>query len=413
MSPTEKTTTVDLEASAVEDKKFNIKDLIHVEQRGIEPVPVDAREQPSTFANFTMWFSANMVVTSFSLGTLAKFVFYLGFWDSFAAILLFNIMGILPVAFFSTFGPKFGMRQMVITRYSFGYYGTMFIGLLNIFACIGWSAVNVVVGGEVINAINSNVPVGAGIAIIAFLTTIVALFGYNYIHLYEKYAYIPMTAIFLVIFGMSVKYWDTSAPLGTGSEEAASVLSFGSSVFGFAVGWTAYAADYNCQQPFNASSVRIFFLTAAGLFIPLVFVEVLGLGVASAIANNQAYADSVGVGGLLAAVLAPLGGFGSFLMVLLALSIIANNVPNDYSLGLTVQIFGPIFEKVARYWWTLIGAVVYIAIAIPSVGRFNETLTNFLLIVAYWLAPYSCIMALEHLVFRKAKWPIELKYFGK
>jgi purine-cytosine permease-like protein len=45
-----------------------------------------------------------------------------------------------------------------------------------------------------------------------------------------------------------------------------------------------------------------------------------------------AYASG-SVGGLLGAVLAPVGGFGKFCLVLLALSIVANNIPNNYSVN--------------------------------------------------------------------------------
>jgi purine-cytosine permease-like protein len=43
-----------------------------------------------------------------------------------------------------------------------------------------------------------------------------------------------------------------------------------------------------------------------------------------------AYANG-SVGGLIGAVLAPAGGFGKFCLVLLAFSIVANNIPNNYS----------------------------------------------------------------------------------
>ena len=39
------------------------------------------------------------------------------------------------------------------------------------------------------------------------------------------------------------------------------------------------------------------------------------------------------VGGLIGAVLAPVGGFGKFCLVLLAFSIVANNIPNNYSVS--------------------------------------------------------------------------------
>src|SRR6266700_3495973 len=86
-----------------------------------------------------------------------------------------------------------------------------------------------------------------------------------------------------------------------------------------------------------------------------------------------------GGGFLLAGVAAPLGGFGTFLVALLALSTVANNIPNDYSLGLSMQVLGKTFMRVKRYIWTLIGAVVYIALALTLVaigGNFNETLNT-------------------------------------
>jgi purine-cytosine permease-like protein len=69
------------------------------------------------------WLAANMVVSSFAIGALAVMVFQLSFVDSFLTILFINILAIIPVCFFSTFGPRFGLRQMVLSRFYFGYYG--------------------------------------------------------------------------------------------------------------------------------------------------------------------------------------------------------------------------------------------------------------------------------------------------
>lgn len=64
-----------------------------------------------------------MVVSSFAIGALAIPIFDLGFVDSALTIIFINILGIFPVCFFSTFGPRFGLRQMVLSRFWFGYYG--------------------------------------------------------------------------------------------------------------------------------------------------------------------------------------------------------------------------------------------------------------------------------------------------
>ena len=91
-----------------------------VEQRGIERVPSDERSPAHISQVGTMWLSANMVVSSFAIGALAYPVFYLGFVDTILIIFFVNVLGIIPVCFFSTFGPRFGLRQMVLSRFFFG-----------------------------------------------------------------------------------------------------------------------------------------------------------------------------------------------------------------------------------------------------------------------------------------------------
>jgi purine-cytosine permease-like protein len=63
-----------------------------------------------------------MAVTTFAMGAVAIPVSGLGFVDSALVILLLNLVGALPVALFSAFGAKFGLRQMVLSRFFFGYY---------------------------------------------------------------------------------------------------------------------------------------------------------------------------------------------------------------------------------------------------------------------------------------------------
>ncbi len=75
-----------------------------------------------------------MVVSSFAIGALAITVFSLGFVDSLLTIFFINCLAITPVAFFSTFGPRFGLRQMVLSRFYFGFYGVKLSESLHLFS---------------------------------------------------------------------------------------------------------------------------------------------------------------------------------------------------------------------------------------------------------------------------------------
>ena len=112
--------------------------------------------------------------------------------------------------------------------------------------------------------------------------------------------------------------------------------------------------------------------------------------------------NEIGAGGLLGAVLVPpLGNFGNFCLVILALSIIANNCPNIYSVSLTAQVFGPWVQKVPRFLWTLVATGIYIAIAIPGYSHFETVLDNFMTFIGYWLAIYEGVSLTDHFVFKR------------
>ncbi|TME67475.1 MAG: hypothetical protein E6I59_00465, partial [Chloroflexi bacterium] len=290
-----------------------------IETHGIERVSPKTRTHVRVIDNFTMWLSANLVISTIGLGALAVPIFSLGFWDSVAVIIIFNALGVLPVAFFSTLGPKLGLRQMTISRFSFGWVGGIIMALFNVAACIGWSVVNVIIGGQLVSALSGGViPSWAGILILAVLTTLVSIYGYRYVHRYERYAWIPMAIIFAIMFFVALPHFHIIAPSNTTTAaEIAGLLSFGGAVYGFATGWSSYAADYNVNQPEDTPASRVFWLTFLGVFIPCVLLETLGVALTTALTSvsswNKAFTNG-SVGGLLAAVVSPLGGFGTFIL---------------------------------------------------------------------------------------------------
>src|SRR5881227_2680013 len=249
-----------------------------VETHGIERVSPKTRTHVRIIDNFTMWLSANLVISTIGLGALAVPIFSLGFWDSVAVIIIFNALGVLPVAFFSTLGPKLGLRQMTISRFAFGWVGGIIMALFNVAACIGWSAVNVIIGGQLIAAMtNGAIPRWAGILIIAILTTIVSIYGYRYVHRYERYAWIPMAIIFIIMLIVAATHMSIIPTPALNAAEIAAIVTFGGAIYGFATGWSSYAADYNVNQPENTAPSRVFWLTFLGVFVPCVLLETLGL----------------------------------------------------------------------------------------------------------------------------------------
>lgn len=250
-------------------------------------------------------------------------------------------------------------------------------------------------------------PGWAGILVIAFITLVVGGFGYNVVHKYQRWSWIPMFIIYLIVLGVFAQsgQFDSLLPLESGHAEAGRVLSFGSTVFSAATGLCAYASDYTVYQPGSSPRTAIFLWSFSGLVLPLIFVETLGCAVGTATVRVDSFAhawEDAGVGGLLGEVLMPaLGGFGSFCLVLLALGIIANNCPNVYSVSFGMQVLSRRSARVPRLIWTLLGVCIAVAVGIPAYDNFAPWLETFLVTTAYWLAIYEAIALTEHFVFRR------------
>lgn len=381
---------------------------LNAETKGIELITDEEKNDSSILNAATMWLSANLVIATFSLGALGVTLFGLSLFQCIMTIFFFSLLGAMPVAFFSVFGCKLGLRQMILSKFLLGDYGMRVFAAINMIACVGWGAVNIMASAQLLNIINGGAcPPWAGCLILVLCTILVTFFGYNIIHVYEKWSWIPNLCAFIAIIArMAMSHTFTWGTTVGGETTAGNVLSFGGSIFGFAAGWTTYASDYTVYQPRNANPYRIFFGILAGLMFPLIFTLTLGAACATGTLTNDRWHElykTKSVGGLVYAILVEksLHGFGEFLCVILALSTVANNVPNMYSIGLSAQAAWSKLAKIPRVCWTIAGNFVTLAICIPAYYKFEDVMENFMNLIAYYLAIYITMGLSEHFIWRK------------
>ena len=77
---------------------------------------------------------------------------------------------------------------------------------------------------------------------------------------------------------------------------------------------------------------------------------------------DAGFEDGSNVGGLINAVLSPLGGFGKFLTVLLALSIPSACAPTMYTFGSSFMTIGNYFSMIPRYVFVIVSEAMYVSI---------------------------------------------------
>ena len=334
-------------------------------------------------------------------------MYSLSFLDSSLCAVFGAVLGSIPVAYIATFGPLSGNRTMVITSYIMGWWPAKLIVVLNLIVLLGYCLLDAVIAGQILSAVspNESLSVIVGIVIVAVITWSVTTFGYSVFHYYERYAWLPQLIVLCILAGVAGPYFDLYANPSEGVDErtvTGNRLSFFSLCCSAAITYAGAAADFFVYYPESTEKWKVFAVTMIGLVSSFTFEFVIGIGLASGIASNSAWsaAYEISQGALAVQAFQPLGGFGSFLAVLLALGLVANLIPPTYSSGVDFQVLGRYAEKIPRVVWNTAGVVIYTVCAIAGRQHLAEIFTNFLALMGYWVSIWIAIVLEEHLIFR-------------
>ncbi|EFQ90446.1 hypothetical protein CFE70_004475 [Pyrenophora teres f. teres 0-1] len=381
----------------------------NLEARGIQRVEPDERQDLRLLGYLqvaVMWFSVNLAANNITLGMLGPVVFALGFLDSCLLAVFGASVGCLVVAYIATFG-KSGNRTMVFSRYITGWWPSKVVVMLNIVVLLGYGMIDCVVAGQILSAVSGNsMSVVVGIIIVAVITWVITTFGYQIFHYYERWAWLPQLIVLCILAGVAGPHFNISSQ-STGDADPDTIIGNRISFFGLtlaaAITYGGGAADYFVYYPEHSSSLKIFGMTMLGLICSFTFAFILGIGLASGMLTNSNWeaAYSVSQGALIVEAYKPLGGFGSFCGVVVALGLVANLILPTYSSGIDAQILGRYAGAIPRVIWNTIGVVIYTICALAGRAHLAEIFTNFLALMGYWVSVWVAIVLEEHLIFRR------------
>ncbi|KAF1996808.1 hypothetical protein P154DRAFT_607432 [Amniculicola lignicola CBS 123094] len=340
----------------------------------------DRAKNPSEVWNAcTFWLSANMALATLNTGMVGGEM-GLAFWDSFAIIMVVNVLACLLPAWTAKFGLT-GLRMTTSSRYSFGYWDNMFVVVFSMISTTGWNAISSISGASCLSALsNGACPQWDGVIIICAL-------GITWIHRLDFVLWIAPFIVWCMAAGTRAKHFGghaTKSP--TGANGAASALSLITVIFSFAVSWINCAADCNVKMPVSAPRYKIFVTSYIGILVPTTLVQTLGAALYSAAEVNPSWKSAYlayGVGGPLRMALGLAGGFGKFLLVLAGLSSNPNNVPNNYSFATHAQNFSPWALCVPRIAFVTFGFIAAITVGCCGTAFFSDTLQTFLSMIGY------------------------------
>ncbi|KAK4165860.1 hypothetical protein QBC43DRAFT_332951 [Cladorrhinum sp. PSN259] len=374
------------------------------EENGIKPVPIEHRTSRKYNNLFTVFLSCLLCLLPIPTGMLATLGMGMNLRDASLVILFFALLTCIPPAFMGIGGMETGLRQLVQARYSFGRYLVTVPLLFNAATVTGFSLASAVVGGQTISSLNpENISVNIGIVITCLVSFAVSLLGFNAVHLWERWTWIPNVISIIIAVGCGGKYLHLQVEAPAAS--AKQVLTLGCLIAGYFITFGGTTSDYSVyHDPRSVSRVKVFLYMYMGFLLPSVPLLILGAAIGGAVPNVPAWNDAyslTGIGGVLNEMLSPAGGFGKFVIVMLALSVIGNIAISMYSVSLNLQMLLPPFAKIHRFFFILVTMALMIPFAIKAAEAWEESLMNFLSVIGYWAGCFDVVLITELVVFRR------------
>jgi nucleobase:cation symporter-1, NCS1 family len=373
--------------------------VIAVEPGGAEFIPLNERHgRPLQL--FWTWTSPNMEFATVFVGFIGVVVFGLSFWETFLAIVIGTLLGSISQGILSASGPQYGVPQMVLSRRGFGYWGNVLpAGINALVAGIGWFAVNSVSGALALNAL-THMPEVLCLLIVVALQIVVALLGHNLIHAFERYAFPVLVVIFMI-----ASVWTLSKGHAAAAHKTipgAFLIELGAT-FGYAVGWNPYASDYTRYFKPDASKKAIAWWSGLGLLLSCVLLETVGAaaGTLPSVASNAN--PTAGWTGIFPTWL------GDLTLIAIVIGGIAANALNIYSGAISFTAIGFRLPLAARRAIVALGfGAIGFFVAWAGLGNAGEDYNNFLLIIAYWIAPWLAVMFCD-MFLRRRQNPAEIE----
>ncbi len=420
--------------------------VLEVEPTGIEFVRPEQRHGTPRQL-FGLWFSANAEIATWMVGVFAVALYGTTLPGAALGLVAGNILGFALLGVLATFGPQYGVPQMVASRLAFGRYGNALPAALSFLAGVGWFAINTVFGAYALETI-TRLPYGLALALMLLAQIVLAVYGYNLIHWFERVSALLLAAGFtlLGIVTFSRADWHAAfnahAPAAGGGEVGGIILATALG-FSYATGWVPCASDYSRYLPESTSPRRVWRYSFFGCVVPCIVLEIMGAATVTAVhgvnfataSPTQAIASLLGSGTISAIVLltvvlgtltancmnlysgamaalvvkfpadswrAPLlvaAIFGALTAALFARAHIQPGPILAFAIGIALLVLFVARYRLRRWRAALVVGIVGALLASGG-GHPNETAqvyTNFLLLLSYWASPWAAVVFVDWL----------------
>ena len=383
---------------------------LRVDAHDIEPVP-EADRDSTGLQQMWIWAGANSAPINWALGALG-IVLHLGLRETIAVIVVGNLVGCAIFAAFTVMGHKTGVNQMVLSRSAFGRRGAYLPSALMFLMTLGWIGVNTYFPVKIAVAILGHLGIPdtwlthlVVVTVVMGLQVPIGIYGFHAIRTFEKYT-VPVTAAVMVLMSVlawtrpGVVNWELTSPLAPAAHLAMLTLLMTAIGVGWGISWVTWASDYSRFVPRSVSSTAVFWYSYAGMFVPTVWLAILGATVASG-------THDIDPAKMVSAVF---GGTTSVLVLLMVLhGPIASNILNVYSAALAALSMG---VRLSRTALALIAGSVGYLVTIYFVFQpsFAKAFDNWMVSLLLWMSPWAGVILADFFIKRRGHIDVDQLY---
>ncbi len=400
-------------------------EFLKVERRGMEPIP-DAERHGSPRELALLWTGAMANYVSLLTGALvigAPVVIMgrgqLGLLDSALAIIVGAALAAIIHGLLSVTGARTGTPQMIFARAVLGHRGAYISAAFTWIMAVGWFAIDCIIGGWALVQLlgifgipkTTEVAMGA-ITLVLILSVIVAVYGHQTVHVFEKYGALVFMAFCVLLFVVLLPkiHWDLPTTVH-GLPRFAAMVVGASYIYALVASWIPFASDYSRYQPRTVPARRIAFWSGLGIGLPTALLGILGVAFFTINPNN---ADLLSV--ITAAT-------PSWLTVPFLLFVILGEIWANYFDVYTAGLVALAMDIPLKRWWSALACGIIGAICVYGIGlfsHFNQARTytelttsflgfyeDFLLLTYLWVPAWAAVLLIDFFVFRRGRYAAE------
>lgn len=380
---------------------------LSVDQHGIEPIP-DGDRDSTAWQQFWIWFGADISPLAWVVGAIGPQL-GLSLVQSIAIMVIGQAAGSLIFGLFAVMGKRTGVAQLTLGRMAFGRRGNTIPAIVQGLITLAWMGINTyaVLSLATYCLHKLGLPDGDATeygvaAAIMIIQLVIGTLGFYAIRTFEKWT-VPVLAIVMAVmtvlaFRKGHIVWNHSTVHGEALITASTELMTAAGI-GWGLGWVALASDYSRFTRPESSEKSVYWASAAGMYLALIWLGILGAAMASSATNRDP-----------AELVASLFGVMTIPVLLVIIhGAIAGNIECVYSAPLCFLSAG---IRLKRWLASIISGVVASAVLVAFLASagFATSFSNYMNSFVIWTASWGVIAIIDFFVLNRGRADVPALY---